>query len=146
MVKNGSTWVVVANSSCAKIYKMETLKDLKVIEQMEHPESRLHVRDLVSSPQGRAFESMGMHRHAMEPTTSPQKLEFMAFAKSLCARLEDARMHGDFDQLYLAAGPSFLGLLRQFMSTHLSGIVKKEIDKDMTHMKAKEIGEFIAKL
>lgn len=146
MVKKNSTWVVVANSSRAKIYKLEKIKELKELQRLEHPESRLHARDLVTSPQGRAFESMGMHRHAMEPTTSPQKLEFMTFARSLCEHLEAARLHGDFDSLYLAASPSFLGLLRQYMSTQVAESVKKEIDKDMTNMPPKQLGEYLAKL
>jgi protein required for attachment to host cells len=147
MARNNSTWVVVANSSCATIYKMEKIKELKELQHLEHPESRLHSRDLVTSRPGRSFESMADHsRHALEPPTSPQKIEFMAFARTLCEHLELARKNGDFDNLYLAASPSFLGLLRQYMSMHVNATIKKEIDKDMTHMQPKEICEYIGKL
>lgn len=63
-------WVIVANSTYAKIYKAESNKSLKEISRFEHPASRLHEQDLVSSKPGRTFESVGPARHAVEPKTS----------------------------------------------------------------------------
>lgn len=132
-------WVIVANSSIARIFKLEKRHELKELKVFEHPESRLHNLDLVSDKPGRDFESSGIGRHALEPKTLPKKLEFAVFAKLLADYLETARNQGEFDTLYIAANPSLLGLLRQSLHPNTSKIIKGEVDKDMTQMKPNEI-------
>jgi len=78
------TWVVVANSSLARIFKLEKNQILIETEILEHPQSRLHNQDLVDGKPGRTYDSIGPGRHAMEPTSSPKHNEFNAFAKHLC--------------------------------------------------------------
>src|SRR5215471_13213266 len=75
------TWLIVANSSLARIYKIEKRSELKELKVLEHPESRLHNLDLVSDKPGRDFESAGIGKHALEPKTLPKKQEFITFAK-----------------------------------------------------------------
>lgn len=133
------TWLLVANSSIARIFKIEKIQELTEIRTMEHPESRLHNIDLVSDKPGRDFESGGTRRHALEPKTMPKKLEFAIFAKDLADYLEESRNKGQFDALYIAAGPALLGLLRQSLHPNTAKIIKGEINKDMTQMKATEI-------
>lgn len=134
------TWVVVANSTFARIFSAENNKDLKEVALLEHPESRLHGRDLVSDRPGRGYESANPSRHAMEPKHSPQKLEFQIFAKHISDHLEQARKEGRFDNLYIAANPSFLGILRQTISkTTAAKALAGEIDKDMTQLLPNEI-------
>ena len=61
------TWVVVAESSRAKIYGMKNLRTpLVELDDLIHPEGRLHARDLTSSRPGRAYDISGRGRHAME--------------------------------------------------------------------------------
>ena len=132
-------WLVVANSSLARIYKVEKQKALVEVELLEHPESRLHNRELVSDKPGRDFESVGRARHSLEPRSTPQQLEFNLFAKELSAYLETARNNGEFESLYIAASPTLLGLLRLSLSPNTAKLVKGEVDKDMTHMNPDEI-------
>lgn len=132
-------WLVIANSSVARIYKIEKKKALVEIELFEHPESRLHNRDLVSDKPGRDFESVGHARHSLEPHSTPQQLEFNLFAKELSVYLENARNNGEFESLYIAASPTLLGLLRQSLDPATAKLVKGEVDKDMTHMNPDEI-------
>jgi len=133
------TWVLVANSSVAKIYKAENNQTLKEIANLEHPESRLPEHELVSSRPGRSFDSLGKGRHAMEQQTSPHMQEFMLFARELTQLLEEAFSKGKIGRLYVVANPQFLGLLRQSFSHHLASLVASEVDKDMTHLKPAEI-------
>lgn len=133
------TWVLVANSSLARIYKLEHQNHLTELKVLEHPESRLHNSDLVSDKPGRDFESMGSRRHALEPKTSPKKQEFAIFAKLLAEYLEESRLQGTFESLYIAASPSLLGLLRQSLHPNTAKLIKGEMDKDMTLMKPDEI-------
>lgn len=137
------TWLIVANSSLARIYKIEKRHDLKEIKVLEHPESRLHNLDLVSDKPGRDFESAGIGRHSLEPKVLPKRHEFEIFAKSLADYLENARNQGEFETLYVAASPSLLGLLRQSMHPNTAKLIKGEVDKDMTQMKPHEIPSYL---
>lgn len=132
-------WLLVANSSLARIYKLDKNHQLTELKVLEHPESRLHNIDLVEDKPGRDFESSGTRRHALEQKTSPKKQEFTIFARLLADYLENARNQGAFDALYIAASPSLLGLLRQSMHANTAKLIKGEVDKDMTLLKPHEI-------
>jgi protein required for attachment to host cells len=137
------TWIVVANSSFARIFKAENNKLLTELEVLEHPESRQHPRDLVTSKPGRTFDRVGTGRHAMEPETSPKEQEFIIFARQLTANLDAARSDGRFGKLYLIASPVFLGILRQTLSTPTSQLIAGEISKDITHLDKDQIREHL---
>jgi protein required for attachment to host cells len=134
-------WVLVANSSFARIYKVEKNHTLVELEVFEHPESRLHEMDLTSGKPGRVFDRFGGGRHAMEQQTSPKMNEFMIFAKQLSSHLDTARNKGTFGKLYIAASPLFLGLLRQEISSLTAELIAGEVPKDMTHVTKEEIVE-----
>lgn len=133
------TYLIVANTSVARIFKVEKVGTITEIKTLVHPESRLHNRDLVSDKPGRAFESVGPQRHAVEPFTSPKQQEFSIFAKDIAHYLEAERSQGNYDRLYLAASPTLLGLLRQTLNAATRKLVSGEVDKDITHMKPEEI-------
>jgi hypothetical protein len=78
MMKKQS-WIVVANSTIARVFKLEKLK-LTELECLIHPESRLKQQDLVSDKAGRTNESMFPSRSAMEQENSPKKVEAILFA------------------------------------------------------------------
>lgn len=136
-------WLVVANSSLARIFKIEKQHELKELKILEHPESRLHNLDLVSDKPGRDFESTGIRRHALEPKVLPKRQEFAVFAKSIANYLEHAHKQGEFESLYVAASPSLLGLLRQALHPNTAKLIKGEVDKDMTQMKPQEISSHL---
>src|SRR4051794_21082580 len=114
------SWLLVANSSIARIFKIEKRHELTEIKVLEHPESRLRNLDLVSDKPGRDFESAGAGRHALEPKVLPKRQEFAVFAKSLADYLETARNQGEFETLYVAASPALLGLLRQSLHPNIA--------------------------
>ncbi len=133
------TWLIVANSSLARIFKIENRHSLIELAVLEHPESRLHTRDLVSDKPGRDFERIGPARHSIESQTSPKQQEFNYFAKQLAKYLEEALAKGEFNRLYLAASPGLLGILRQILHPSLTKLLSGEINKDVTHLKPQEI-------
>jgi protein required for attachment to host cells len=120
---NPHIWVVVADRAQAKIFKVVKFPKLEEIHHMEHPESKLHNQDLISSKPGRAFQSGGVTRHAYQPETQPRQLEAMKFATDISKFLVEAHRKGDFNRLYVLAEPHFLGILRK----HLNGEVRKTI-------------------
>jgi len=119
-----------------KFLKKETLIE---IETLVHPESRLRNSDLTSDGPGTGFESVGSARHAMVPNTFPKQQECINFSKTLSEYLEKAHGEGKFEKLYIAASPSFLGLLRKNFSQSLINHINGEVDKDMVHLKPEEI-------
>ena len=133
------TWVMVANSANARIFEAKNNNELHEILQLEHPESRMKASELVTDRQGRGHESVGTRRSAMEPSTTPKEVEFAAFAKFLSEHLDSAHNAGKFNKLYIAAGPHFLGLMRDVISPSLAHCIVGTLDKDFTHLEPKQI-------
>lgn len=133
-------WVVVANSTVARIFKAETVHQLKELETLIHPESRQTSGELTSDRPGRTFESAHTGtRHAMEPKHNPQEIEFNIFAKHLSKHLDSACLNGRYKKLYLAANPAFLGLLRQHLNAKTMRLIETQVDKDITQLTPNEI-------
>ena len=126
------TWVVVAESSRAKVFELEEQgKGLREVENLTHPASRQHEQEMTSSLPGRSFDSLGGQRHVMEEPTSPKHQEAIVFSKQIAARLEAARSAGEFDKLVLMAAPAFLGLLREALSAPTAKLVAAEVHKNL---------------
>lgn len=125
-------WVVVAESSRAKIFTMNTPDGaLNFKESLEHPEARQHEQRLVSDLPGRTFDSAGQGRHAKEEEVPPKKEEAIRFAKQITDYVEAARTRNEIERLVLVAPPQFLGLLRDYLSAQSTKLVSQEIQKDL---------------
>ncbi|WP_018954464.1 host attachment protein [Thioalkalivibrio sulfidiphilus] len=128
-----TTWVIVADASRARIFSAEkSFSALQEVEDISHPEGRLHDQDLNSDRPGRAFDSTGDGRHAMGKEVPPKKQEAVRFAKVLCDRLNNARATGVFEKLYIVAAPAFLGTMRQCMNSVTQKSIVGELDKNLT--------------
>ncbi|MGE0081138.1 MAG: host attachment protein [Thiohalomonadaceae bacterium] len=138
----GKTWVVVADSSRARIFRAEGLDGRLVeVEVMAHPEGRLHEASLTTDLPGRAFDSHGQGRHAMEEETPPKRHEAIQFAKRIGGMLEGARNAGNYDALVIVAEPRFLGLLRDNLSRETNKLVELAIDKNLVRQAPEAIRE-----
>lgn len=145
MNKN-ATWVVVAGNAEAKIFRLVQFPKIEEHSVLEHPESRLHNRDLISSKPGRNYDKGGTTRHAYEPKTDPKQQEIEKFAKNLSDFLSTSRQNGEFSRLYIMANPSFLGLLRQHLDNQTQSVIVAEIAKDLIGQKKPDIEEQLSKL
>lgn len=140
-------WIIIANSSLARIFNVESSHSVHEIDTLCHPASRLKGCDLVTDRPGRTFESSNIARHAKEPRMSPQQNEFDHFAEQVAHYLEAAFNENKFKTLYLCAGPHFLGLLRQHLKDHILHAIIEEQAKDLTALSEREIADhFIAHL
>jgi protein required for attachment to host cells len=111
------TWVLVAESSRAKLYKVNgRLAPLTEIEAMVNPASRMREAELVSDDAG---------------SDSAHERESLQFAKRLANRLDSGRTSGDFNRLVLVAPPQFLGHLRNHLSKESMSMVYRQIDKNL---------------
>jgi len=136
-----TTWVVVADSSRARIFKAESAHGpLQELATLAHPEGRLHAQELTSDLPGRAFDSSGLGgRHAMEQNIDPKENEALKFARQVAEHLENGQSENQFARLVLVAAPKFLGHLRQNLSDRVVALVSQEIDKNLVQQSAEDI-------
>ncbi|MDH3739030.1 MAG: host attachment protein, partial [Alphaproteobacteria bacterium] len=108
----------------------------------------LHNRDIMSDAPGRAFDSAGQGRHAMERPSDPQRLNQQAFAHEIAAHIDKGVENNKFDRLVVVAAPQMLGELRQNLSDAAKAKVSGELSKDLTHLPLhklpRHLGEIIA--
>jgi protein required for attachment to host cells len=137
-------WVLVADSSRARIFAVDTPRGpLREIEDLVHPPSRLHDRELGTDRPGRSFDSAGEGRHAMEQDVSAKEQEVIYFAGDLASRLEAGRTRREYDRLILVAPPAFLGVLRKKISGETAKMVTQEIDKGLAQLPERELREHL---
>jgi protein required for attachment to host cells len=146
MQNQNSTWIVVANSSHAKIFRLVKFPKIEQVTSMDHPESRLHNQDLEGRKPGRNFQSGGTTRHAYQPETEPKEVEIEKFAHTLSDYISESHRKGEFARLYIMASPAFLGLLRRWIHAAAQKTIIAEVAKDMTERTSLEIEEHLAAL
>jgi protein required for attachment to host cells len=134
------TWVVVADSARARIFALAKRGEaLEEVDELLHPASRAHERELATDCPGRAFDSEGPGRRAMSESISPRQHEAWKLRRELADAIETARAQDRFDRLVLVAGPSFLGELRKTLSDQTARLVVGELDKNLAQMDAQDI-------
>jgi len=140
MYQGKPIWVLAADASRAKIWAASTpSSSLELVHEIESPEGRMHERDLTSDLPGRAFDSSGSGRHVMEQEVSPKKEAAVRFSHELAGVLAKAYKQSVFGKIYLAAAPSFLGLLRVCCKDALKQCDVIEVDKNYAAMAANEL-------
>jgi protein required for attachment to host cells len=126
--------IVVADQAEAIFYDTVSLTARPAeTGRMADPAGRLHNRDFASERPGRSYESVGGARHAIERENDPRQREAIRFAREIARSLEEARHSDEYEQLIVAAGPSFLGLLRSEISPATRACIVHEVHKDLVH-------------
>lgn len=139
-----NTWVLVAEASRAKLFTSEGGRHpLQELEDFIHAEGRMHEQELGSDQPGRAFDSAGRGRHAMEQKTSLHRQAETAFARQLNEVLLAGQRDGRYQRLCLVAPPEFLGLLRESLDETVRRRVIFELDKNLTQHSAPDIREHL---
>jgi protein required for attachment to host cells len=133
--------IVIADESEARFYDTERRDaPLEPAGRIMDPNAHLHDRDFKSDRPGRVYDrapsgrrrgAVGHHSTGSERT--PRKQEALRFARRIAAELEQARRTARFDRIVLAAGPPFLGVLRQVLTKALQSRIAAEIPKDLIH-------------
>jgi protein required for attachment to host cells len=141
------TWVMVANATRARLFELTGRHvPLTELQALVWPEARLKGHEIESDRPGRAFNSRGNQRHAMEPGLQPKEEEAMHFASHLVQLLQAGLDAHRFDQLCVVASPHFLGLLRAEMGTTLQRAVTGELVKDLTMERPERVAEEVRAL
>jgi protein required for attachment to host cells len=139
------TWVVVADGAHARIYASNGIgKGLTPVPGGTLDSPNLKGREIASDRPGRAFDSAGQGRHAMESEEDPQRHESVEFVREVAKLLEDRAKAHAYDRLVLVAAPRTLGDLRAALDKNAKALVAAEIDKDLVAFQADDIAKRIS--
>ena len=134
-----TTWFLVANASHAKLFASTgTYKNLELIKELMHPESRQKNADLVSDRAGH-MQSSGNGLGARQPQTSPKEHEADRFAQELARELNHGRRTNQFVRLVLISPSAFMGLINGKLDKHTEALIAERYEKDYTQATIKEL-------
>jgi len=127
-----NSWVLVANGSQARLFNLDQAKkNITLLKEFEHPESRMKT-DKLSSDRSGNFGGSNIGSGSFNEATDPKSYEHERFAMELAKTLDEGRAANKFEKVVLVASPHFLGLLKQNMSDQLGKTVSHTIQKDYT--------------
>jgi protein required for attachment to host cells len=133
-------WVVAADQVQARLFEAQGARgELAEIEDLVHPQGRLHASEMGSDSPGATHDRFGQRSHGMGHVVEPKEEEAIRFAKEVCDALEQACSGGRFDRLYVAAAPRFLGSLRSCMAVEVRRRLAGEVSLDLTRQVVEDI-------
>jgi protein required for attachment to host cells len=140
-------WIVVADASRARIVsKVDAIRGLKVVQELENPLGRAHNADIVTDKPGH-FQKTGSNvGSAMDPHTNPHDQKAVEFAHQLSHLLEEAALRGEFDLLALVAPAHFLGLMREGLMPATKHRLVRHLANDFTRFSLAELEGHISDL
>ena len=127
-----ATCVVVAESSRARVFEMTSPRTpMREMQDMVHPQSRIHEQKLTSDRPGRTFDRHGQGHHAMQKEVGAREQETLDFAAQVAGYLQTACAGNAFEDIVIIAAPEFLGTLRKKLDPGTRKLVVREIDKNI---------------
>lgn len=144
-MKPTTTWIVIADGARARVLQNDgpgkgvlALTDL--VFEGDHSTSS----EIATDRPGRAFDSVGNARHAMDPTSDPHEQLKVQFVKHV-ARVLEHRADA-YHRLILVAPPQALGLLRKSLPASVTRKITGELGKDLTHLPNSELPAHLGSL
>ena len=125
-----TTWVLVAQRAGARLYEKASEGEVRLLEEIAHPEGRLRDHEVDTDRQGATFHSGSSARHAFGREESAHEHDAASFARTLARRLSLGRHSGRYDELMLVAEPHFLGVLRAALDRPTALCVTGTMPKD----------------
>jgi protein required for attachment to host cells len=129
-----STWILVSDASRARLFSTngETKNGWKLIEELTHPESRMH-ESVETGKEGRVHQPASRgHVLAVDPVSSQKEIERERFAQQLAQLLDHRYDQRSYKELVIVAPPAFLGSLRRNMPAKVTKHIVATVDKDYT--------------
>lgn len=129
------TWVVVAESSRAKIFELDKRSaPLKELQGLAHTPARIHEQELTADLPGR---TPGQHKLLSQHNAKEN--ESNAFARTIGNHLDSARNKGKFSRLIIMSPPNFLGKLRKHIGSETNKRIISEVAKNLVKHTNSEI-------
>ena len=137
-------WFLVADAARARLFETSG-KDVALTEVLDllEPNARIPETELASDEPGRQATAGGPGTHGMQEKITPREQEDIRFAAELADQLQEGLKKHSFDELYIAAAPHFLGLLRDALPEGVAAKLKGDLNKDLTRLGEAEIREHL---
>ena len=129
------TWVMVANASLARFFSNTgPQRELRLIKELTHPESREKRSNLVSDRSG---SRTGTGHGVFAQATDPKHHEAELFAQEITRELaQGLAAENAYDRLILVASAPFVGLVNHRLPGQVRSRLSESIDKDYTRLPA----------
>ncbi|MGV3655182.1 MAG: host attachment protein [Noviherbaspirillum sp.] len=140
-----TNWILVADSSRARIFEREGLQQpLREVQDFNNSPGHAAADELRTDNTGRFVgRSDRTQGHTSEPATTPVQHENELFAISLAQFLDKAHEEQRYGGLCLIAPPKFLGLLHKHLKKNVLKTVEDELPKDISKFTPQEIETYI---
>ncbi len=143
-MKTKTTWILISNGGEARILLNAGRTDgVHQVDGMIFENEHLPTREIMADKPGRAFDSVGGGRHAMEYTSDPTEKSEQEFAAKLSEILHKGRVERRYDRLAIAAAPAMLAHLRKVLTPLARDCLYAEIDKDYTKTPSSDLAEVL---
>ena len=139
-------WVLVGDGSRARFFRTDRAAPLEELEDSLNPVAREPERALQSDRKGQSVRRSGPVQYAQVGENDPKSEDERRFVRSLAERLRLARLAGEYERLFIAAAPGFLGELRQALDAGTREAVVGELPKDLSRMKPDDIRRHLPEL
>lgn len=137
------TWILIGNQEIAKVYEIKSNRrnQLKCVETIVNKADTEGLRGRGAS--ARTVGGASNIRSLVNENSLNRRL-LGGHINEVASYIEKARREGRFDRLILAAGPDFLGHVRQKLSRETQNKIEKSISKDFTRLKDHELNNQFA--
>jgi protein required for attachment to host cells len=132
-------WTVIANSNVCRIYEYnKAQKELHLVTELDHPQSRLKGHDLITDKPGR-YQQPRSARSAYEPNMDPQQIEVARFAHQIAAELEAGKNDNRYQDLVFIIPAQMSGIINKLISKEVKNSIIENIHKDYLQLSEPEI-------
>jgi len=146
-MKHARTWVLIADAGRARVFETSGKgTGLTAVQGMILDAELAPSRALGSDRPGRAFDSVGTARHAMESPSDPHREQKRQFARRIADAVHERRVAKNFDRLVVVAPAVTMGDLRAALSDEVKAVVTAELVADLTRTPVAELPGHLAKV
>lgn len=147
MQKNPIVWFVIADGARARILSYRTADGVfERVTDLASATAHLSSKDLGSDKPGRAFESVGRTRHAIEEKSDFHEKGEVEFAGTIAQGINEAATKGEFQLLGLVAQPRFIHAIKSSLRKEAAAKLFAEMPKDLTKLPEGELRERLLSL
>lgn len=126
-----TAFVALAERSSARFFELENhdVDSITELPGLSNPDGRLHEGDIIVGSLGSS--SHGNSLHTMTTEKSATETVALRFANDVSEMIRRARLDGCYDHAVVIAGPSFLGMIREKLSSEEEKFVKHTVSKNI---------------
>ncbi len=141
----GMQWVVVADSSRARIFQTAgNLESLQEVQDLLNPQGRMDEAAQRHDAKGRFYgKGEREQAHTAEPNVTKEAHDADQFSREIGRVLADACDAHRYDSLVVVAPPAFLGRLRHALPERVERRVTRQLDREITGWDGAQVGAYL---